>query len=228
MDGPKKQHWVPRFYLEQFAIMETRGSKIPKVWSFSKEHHDPKEPVKVSILDAASSRYMYSPIDGQGNRDFSTEKKLARLEGLVAQIWPDICSDSIAFSGSVRKIMGLFLATIMLRDQKSLNTIKKIHNKLHLFFDRLPKDDLGKPQIKKLFYKGKEFDVDLSDWQNFKNGSDNYIKQIFVNTVNKDVMQIAKILLDKAWSIRIFSKPILATSDVPFIMCNTTSKLSHF
>jgi len=216
---PKKQHCVPRFYLKQFAIPETKDSKVPKVWAFSKKHGDP-EPAIISILDAASIRYMYSPLDEQGNRDFSTEKKLADLEGIVSQKWPEICYGSLAFSGSVRKIISLFLTTTMLRDQKSFNLIKNTHYKLRPFFDSLPKDDLGVPQINKFDYKRKEYDIDLSDWQSFKCGSDNYIRQIFADSINENAIQFAKILLDKAWSIRTFSKPILATSDAPFIMCN--------
>jgi len=224
MSCPKKQHWVPRFYIKQFAIPETRGSKIPKVWAFSKKHHDPEEPALISITDAASSRFVYSPLDDQGNRDLSTEKKLADLEQIVSKIWPDICYDFLDFSGSVRKIISLFLATIMLRDQKSFNLIKKTHNNLRSFFDSLPKDDLGIPPIDKFIHKEKEYDIDLSDWQDFKRGSDNYIRQVFVDTINKDAIHFAKILLDKTWSIRTFSKPILATSDTPFIMCNTTKE----
>ena len=106
-------------------------SKIPEVWAFSKKHHDPKEPHIISIKDAASSRFMYSPIDENGNRDLRTEKKLENIETLVARIWPDICNDNIAFSDSVRKIMSLFLATIMLRDQKSFDIIKQINNRLY-------------------------------------------------------------------------------------------------
>ena len=224
MSIPKKQHWVPRFYLKQFAILETKDSKIPQIWTFSKKHHDPKEPALTSIIDVASNRYMYSPLDEQGNRDFSTEKKLADLEGLVSRIWPDICYDSLAFSDSVRKIIGLFLATIMLRDQKSFSIAEKTHSKLRLFFDSLPKDNHGVPQINKFDYKGKKYDIHLSDWQSFKRGSDNYIRQIFVDSINENAIQVAKILLGKAWSIRTFSKPILATSDAPFVMCNTTKE----
>lgn len=221
MDLPKKQHWVPRFYLKQFAIPATKDSKIPKVWTFSKNHRDPKEPALISITDAASSRYMYSPINKQGHRDFSTEQKLADIEGIVSKIWPDICHGSMAFSGSVRKIVSLFLATTMLRDQKSFNLAKYTHNKMRSIIDSFPKNDLGIPQINKFVYKGKEYSLDLSDWQNPKYNSDNYFRQFFVDTINENAIHFAKILLDRTWSIWTFSNSILATSDAPFIMCNT-------
>jgi hypothetical protein len=224
MSISKKQHWVPRFYLKQFAIPETKDSKIPKVWAFSKEHRDLKEPAIISILDAASSRFMYSPLDDEGNRDFNTDRKLTDLEELISKRWIDMCYDFSAFSGSARKIISLFLATIMLRDQKSFNLIKRAHNNFRSFLDSLPKDDLGIPQVNKFIHKGKEYDIDLSDWRDIKYGSDNYIRQIFVDTINENSLHFAKILLSKTWSIRTFSKPILATSDAPFIMCNTTKE----
>jgi len=224
MSISKKQHWVPRFYLKQFAVPETKDSKIPKVWAFSKEHRDPKEPALISIKDAASSRFMYSPLDDQGKRNFITERKLADLEGLISKRWIDICYGFSAFSGSVRKIISLFLATIMLRDQKSFNIIKRTHDNFRSFLDSLPKDDLGIPRVNKFIHKGKEYDIDLSDWQDIKHGSYNHVRQIFVDVINEGAIHFAKILLGKTWSIRIFSKQILATSDAPFIMCNTTKE----
>jgi len=43
MNRAKNQHWVPRFYLRYFATPETRQTKEPKVWIFSKDENDGDE-----------------------------------------------------------------------------------------------------------------------------------------------------------------------------------------
>jgi hypothetical protein len=219
MNAPKKQHWVPRFYLKQFAIPETRDSKIPKVWAFSKKHQDP-EPAIISILDAASSRFMYSPLDDKGNRDFYMEKRFAELEHLVAQIWQEVCYEYIDISNSVRKAISLFLATMILRSKKSFEQHNNIYRDMLKQIDSLPKDESGKPCIEKIIFSGKEHEFDHSDWFEFKSASEEYLKRSFVETIKEGTYGLANILLKKNWSFLVFSKPILATSDDPVIAVN--------
>jgi hypothetical protein len=40
---PKNQHWVPRFYLRQFATPETREKDAPQIWMFSNQDRDGDE-----------------------------------------------------------------------------------------------------------------------------------------------------------------------------------------
>lgn len=62
----KKQHWVPRFYLQYFAIPETRDTDNPQSWILSKNEGDPHI---VNSKDIAAQRYLYSPQDREGKRN---------------------------------------------------------------------------------------------------------------------------------------------------------------
>jgi len=42
MSKPKKQHWIPRFYLKEFAIDKSQNKKETQVWIFSINKGDPK------------------------------------------------------------------------------------------------------------------------------------------------------------------------------------------
>jgi hypothetical protein len=218
MNVPKKQHWIPRFYLKQFAIPETKNSKIPKVWAYSKKHQDP-EPVIISILDAASSRFMYSPLDDKGNRDFYMENRLAELEQIVARIWQEVCYEYIDISNLIRRIISVFLATTILRCNNSFELQKDIYRNMLKQIDCLPKNKSGLP-IRKIIYNDKEQEVVFSDWFIFKNASEEDLKRSFVESIKEGTFEFANILLEKKWSFLIFQKPILATSDYPVITVN--------
>lgn len=221
MSFPEKQHWVPRFYLKEFAIPESKNSKVPQLWAFSKNHSDRKEPSQVSIFDTACSRYMYSPLDNKGKRDFYMEKRFAKLENLVAKIWQEVCYEYIDISDSVRKVISLFLATMILRNKKSFEQLDDIHRNMIKQLDGLPKDKSGRPCIDKVTFKGKEYAFDNSDWFEVKNASKKEdLKRIFVETIKEGTFEFANILLKKNWSFLFFSKPILATSDNPIITVN--------
>lgn len=224
MNFHKKQHLVPRFYLKEFAIPNSKKNKIPRLWTFSKNHSDPKEPSQVSIFDAASRRYMYSPLDDKGKRDFYMEDRFAELEDLVAQIWQEICYKYIDISDPIRKAMSLFLATMILRVMKSYEQYDSIHRNIIKQIDDLPKDRSGKPCLNKVIYKDKEYEFDNSDWFKFKNASEEDIKRSFIVMIKDGTFEFANILLKKNWSILIFNKPILATSDKPVITVNVNKE----
>ena len=77
---PKRQHWVPCFYLRYFATQETRTSRQPKAWVLSKREGDP---MLTSIRNVAHQRYLYSPRDEAGKLLWDLESKFADYEGLI-------------------------------------------------------------------------------------------------------------------------------------------------
>ena len=74
---PRRQHWVPRFYLDYFATPESRDTEEPLVWAFSKEAGDP---ILISSRQVAAKNFLYSPKDQVGKRSPAMEKKLESLE----------------------------------------------------------------------------------------------------------------------------------------------------
>ena len=75
---PKRQHWVPRVYLRNFATKETKREKDPAVWALDKTSDNVFKP---SIINVLVEQYLYSPLDDKGNRSFDVEKELSDIEG---------------------------------------------------------------------------------------------------------------------------------------------------
>jgi hypothetical protein len=82
MSPPVNLHWVPKFYLRYFATPETRKSKNPQVWVFSKEDNA-GNPSLTNIRNICAKRYLYAPVDDRGKRDWTLETKLERLEAFL-------------------------------------------------------------------------------------------------------------------------------------------------
>ena len=85
---PKRQHWVPCFYLRYFATQETRMSRQPKVWVLSKHEGDP---MLTSIRNVAHQRYLYSPRDEAGKRLWDLEGKFAERAIYLTQVATTYC-----------------------------------------------------------------------------------------------------------------------------------------
>jgi hypothetical protein len=92
MSKPKRQHWVPCFYLRHFATPDTRQSREPKVWVLSKHAGDP---MLTSIRNVAHQRYLYSPQDEVGNRLWEMESKFADYESVMQRVWPELAEGMV-------------------------------------------------------------------------------------------------------------------------------------
>ena len=106
MANPINQHWLPRFYLRYFATPETRDSAKPCAWIFSKECGDP---TVTTLRNIAAWRYLYSPLDRAGNRSWRVEQRLAKVESLMAVLWPVLTTELVDLHGdeSIRKGLAL-------------------------------------------------------------------------------------------------------------------------
>ena len=218
MGKAKKQHWVPKFYLREFATEDSIHSKNPQVWMFPRHEGDPK---LVNVKDIASKRYLYSPQDDDGNRCWQTEDKLARLESTISQIWPALSSDFIDLNYEpIRKGLSLFVATLILRHPNNIEEYKVFQDKLIKFFNDAPKDNFGRPNLESVEIKGVKYKLDNSDWEQYANPTDYTYRKLFVDQIDSEAVGIAKILMKKRWSIVFSEKPYFITSDNPVTMFN--------
>ena len=96
MTLPRRQHWVPRFYLRFFATPETIEGDDPQVWLLSKDEGDP---VLTNVKNVAARRYLYSPKDERGDRVAELENELADYESVVSRICPQLASDFVDLDG---------------------------------------------------------------------------------------------------------------------------------
>lgn len=218
MNKPKRQHWVPRFYLKEFATPESKNKKNPQVWIFSRTVG---EPAKVNIKDIAVKKYLYSPENEKGERCWNTEDKLADLESMISKIWPKVANDFVDLSdGSIRKGISLFLATMILRHPKNLSEYREIQDKMIALFDDGPKDEFGHPALESFEINGVVRQVDTSDWEKYSNPTEYDYSKFFVDQITSDAHTIAKLLMKKRWSIVFSEKPCFITTDSPVTMFN--------
>ena len=219
MSKAKKQHWVPQFYLKEFAIEETKRSKKPQVWIFSKTEGDP---VRVNVGDIAAKRYLYSPKKKDGSRSWEMENRLAELESAVSMFWPDIARGYVDLNEEdTRKIVALFIATLILRHPDKINTVKQVHGQIVEYLDRLPQDEHGNPNVNELETRdGRIIPLDSSDWEAYKNSSDADHQETFIQQLQDNAYRMAKTLRRKRWSIVISEDPIFITTDRPVAIFN--------
>lgn len=218
MGKPKKQHWVPHFYLKYFAIPKTRDTDNPQGWIFSKDAGDP---TIVNLKDIATKRYLYSPKDREGKRDWKTEDKLANLEHLMASIWPSLANEFIDLeNNSLRKGLSLFISTLWLRHPSNIDLNRKIHSKLIDLCETLPKDTAGNPYIDTVIHKEKVYKFDNSGYEEYRACDENKFQRMFIDFLHSDAVPVAEILMGKRWSVVFCSEPMFITTDKPVVVEN--------
>jgi ligand-binding SRPBCC domain-containing protein len=213
-----KQHWVPRFYLKEFSTPETRDTKDPQVWIFSRHEGDSQ---KVNIKDVAAKRYLYSPKNEQGVRCWRTEDKLAALESTTGIFWSCITRNFVNLDEVwVRKGVSLFMSTLMLRHPNKMDEHREVREQLIAFFDSFPKDASGRPNIRHVETKHGVLKLDTSDWFKYRNPTEYDRHKLFVDQISYSTIDVAKLLMEKRWSVIFSDEPCFITTDQPVTVFN--------
>lgn len=84
--GPKKQHFVPKCYLDEFTDPNTPPDQEPYLWVFSK---DGKKKKKRAPANTFTQNHLYT-IEFNGEKDFSIETNLSKIEGKFAEVMKEI------------------------------------------------------------------------------------------------------------------------------------------
>lgn len=212
---PKHQHWVPQFYLRYYATPETRKTKQPKVWIFSRDESDGDEKL-TNIRNVCGQRYLYSPAIGTGERDWTLEDLLRDLESDLARIWPALAEDYVALDGtSLRKIVALFLAVTYLRHPEVRAQTESIHADLVEAYDAAPKRPDGTPDVNTMEINGKSYAVSTEGWHDYRAWGKAEHDRFFAHLVRSDATRIAEHLVQKRWSIVVANEDTFITSDKP-------------
>lgn len=215
MSQPVNQHWVPQFYLKYFATPETQRTKNPKTWIFSKdeEYGDPK---LTNIRNICAKRFLYSPLNKDGQREWKLETRLSDLETLLSVIWPTLAEGYADLLWEpLRKAVSLFASVLYLRHPNSLKQCIDAHEHLVNQYNQLPKKPDGTPNIAFVQVKGKIREFDTSDWHEYKNWKEEEHHRFFCDSVQSHTGHLAKLLLRKRWSIIFTDAPAFITSDNP-------------
>lgn len=211
---PVNQHWIPRFYLRAFATADCAGPRNPKVWIFSK-HEIGGDPVLTNIRNVCARRYLYSPKQSDGQRDWNLELKLGELESTLAGIWPAASADFLDLGDpSVRKALALFVAVTWLRHPDKLTLVARMHGDLVTIFESAPKDGAGNPHVIAVV-KGEEHRIDTSGWEQYRQWDNDDHHRFFADQLEREATHLAEFLLSKRWSVVFAESPLFITSDKP-------------
>jgi len=219
--GPKRQHWLPVFYLRRFTIPETKDSPNPQAWVCWRKAGS-ELPVRVGIRNLAAEAMLYTPKDGNGNVDWSMEEKLARSESVLAGMWDAVADGFVdPVDHGTRRALALFLALQALRHPSSRDRIVKSRQDLILLADGLADDDL------------KNYVIEINGqvagelaW--VANQPDEPPAQTFADSIQAFAIHLAKIFLQKRWAVAFTEEPMFITSDNPIFVLEPEFKPFQF
>jgi len=215
MSQPVNQHWVPQFYLKYFATPKTQRTKNPKTWIFSKNDED-GDPKLTNIRNICAKRFLYSPPNKEGQREWGLEARLSDIEQLLSVIWPTLAEGHADLLWEpLRKAVSLFVSILYLRHPNGLKQCIEAHEHLVELYDQAPKKPDGTPDIAYAEVNGKLRKFDSSDWHEYKNWKEDDHHRFFCDSVQAHAGQMAKLLLNKRWSIIFADTPAFITSDNP-------------
>lgn len=203
MGEPKRQHWLPKFYLRSFAIQGTANRKNPQVWVLQRDTGDP---FRTGISNIAVESYINSPPEADGKRSQRVEQELDRLEGALSLFWPSLATGFIPFqTPPKRRIIALFMATLALRNPVSRKLTTDSFSKLA----RLLKENGGRP----VQAFGEAIKPDRETIRRLEEPTEQ--NRAFVDNIRQEAQWLAEIFLRKRWAIATSDRPVWATSDCP-------------
>lgn len=215
----RRCHWVPQSYLKAFAADKEQR----RIWCFSKYAGQPE----LKRIDKVAVKFhLYAPLNADGSRDDSMEKRLADLENWFGRpIWQAVCDDFPDFSWEpLRKMVALLAAVTWLRTPLQYEQWKTMHRQMANLFaasDVLPDAvSIGKQHIK----------LDHASWPEYRDATDEEIKRAW-NGWLREAGSIAKLFLEMRWAIMVSDAPVFITSDNPVLVGDTIGPhrgLRHF
>lgn len=218
----KHQHWVPQFYLRYFATPESRDSKTPQVWIFSKNPGDGEEEI-TSVRNVCGKRYLYSPKQLDGSRNWALDDKLNDVEALLGEVWPALATGFVDLSDEhIRKALSLFVSITHMRHPDMRDALEAIHGNLVEFYEAGPLHSDGTPMIESVKYKGKSYGFDTHDWHVYKNHDKDGHDRAFAEAVQSETGRMAEHLLKKRWSVLTSNRELFVTSDKPVVLQHLT------
>jgi hypothetical protein len=209
---PKRQHWIPQFYLSYFAAKKTKSGES-QAWVFSKQD-DGLDATLVGIKNICCERYLYSPANTGEARSGAMESLLSSLESMMATIWPSIASEFVDFGDlDIRRSLALFMATTCLRHPRNIDTMQMLHGCLVDAFKNAPLRSDGAPDVEEIEVDGERVPFDADGWDGFRDKTGLDFQKDFVANIRRQAVYVAELLMDKRWSVILADSPAFITAD---------------
>lgn len=200
MSKPKRQHWVSQFYLKYFATPETRRTKIPMVNVHQRDklnEHASRRAVKEICVQG----HLYSPVQNNGERDWSMEEMLGDTEAKLGSMWPEITQgDTAVPNNDAKRFLAMFVAAMHLRNPAIHKLIESTFALADQLLGRVGSRNLDKPE---------KVHPDAGN-------PDRY----FVSMIRDRLADITKTFYAKRWMIGTRDSDSFITSDLPVVFLN--------
>jgi len=206
---------VPQFYLRYFATESSRRTDQPQVWIFSKDDAGGDEKL-THVRNVCGKRYLYSPMQPDGDRNWDLDAKLDDIESILGGLWPKLANGMVPLDdGPIRKGLALFVAIMHLRNPEVRKGVEHIHSLLVKLYESAPKLPDTTPAIDAIEINGEVHKVKFEGWHNYREWSKDDHDRFFAHIIQSEAIHIAKILLHKRWSIVLADADTFITSDRP-------------
>jgi hypothetical protein len=221
--NPKNQHWVPQFYLREFAIPKTRDTGKEQVWIFSRLHHDDLETKPTNIRNVAAEKFLYSPLQKEGGRSFEGEHMLAQVDGFLSQFWPRIANDFVDWDANqgIRRGLAWFIGLLLARHPDQMDAGVSFHQRMVRMYESAPKDAVGRPKVSGIGIKGTMHEVDNSDWESYRDATDSDVRQFVIDSIRKLTIELTEDIFRKQWAIVFSPHAVFVTSDRPVYLLHS-------
>jgi hypothetical protein len=207
----KHQHWVPQSYLKYFGTPESRTTKHPQIYLFDKESSE-GEARLTSVRNVCGRRYLNSPADENGVRDWALEEALCEVEAALSVRWIEFSEGKPALSdGDLRNDLALFIATLHLRNVEISNLLVRIMDLRTKLYGPLSKS--GHPDHRTDTQTAPQKLGQPVDQTYRPDATDPH--RFFVQTVWSRAHDMAKTFSDMRWTVLCTDADMFITSDRP-------------
>jgi hypothetical protein len=114
----KKQHFIPKFYLEAWCDPKTPAGQEPFVWQFPKEGGTPQKKAPKNIFHETD---MYTVKMPDGSRNLVLEEGLSQLEYLFVKLTNEKLSACMPLENDDRLLLCAFVAAMTARTEAQRN-----------------------------------------------------------------------------------------------------------
>jgi hypothetical protein len=225
VNQPRYQHWLPQFYLRHFAVPGFRNRNNAKIWFWAKND---SEPEKRKVRHVCAKEYLYSFVREDGQLDHRTEKHLAEVEATISRLYPRIAEGfpDLAHAWGIKKLVALFLSTLLLRHPHARDETKRTHHQLVNWCETLAKDSQGRPIMPDYEHQGQRYPFDNSRWEEYRDADENEITKMFTDNIRRSAISLANRLFEKRWAFLCLDEPRLFTSDFPVVVKHPDQKVA--
>ncbi|MBU1445734.1 DUF4238 domain-containing protein [Patescibacteria group bacterium] len=124
---PTKQHAVPQCYLREWVDPNTPTEQEPYVWIFNRNERKGRKKAPSNIFTETD---LFTLKLKTGEKNYSIEETLSRLEGRYASIFRTKIKNHIPLSEEEHIILCAFVGAMLQRTQRHKDSIENFHDQL--------------------------------------------------------------------------------------------------